>query len=68
MTVHCSCTLHMAQPPVDRERKVMYTGFRLPPPNPEAARAARERLGKVREAAPSPFPAGEPRQPALIPP
>src|SRR5262249_6118462 len=29
-TVHCSCTLHMAQPPVDRERKVMYTGFGLP--------------------------------------
>jgi hypothetical protein len=30
-TVHCSCTLHTAQPPVDRERKVMYTGFGLPP-------------------------------------
>ena len=30
-TVHCSCTLHMAQPPVERERKVMYTGFGLPP-------------------------------------
>jgi hypothetical protein len=30
-TVHCSCTMHMAQPPVDRERKVMYTGFGLPP-------------------------------------
>jgi hypothetical protein len=29
VTVHCSCTLHMAQPPVDRERKVMYTGFGL---------------------------------------
>jgi hypothetical protein len=29
-TVHCSCTLHMAQPPVERERKVMYTGFGLP--------------------------------------
>ena len=23
--VHCSCTLHMSQPPVDRERRVMYT-------------------------------------------
>jgi phytanoyl-CoA dioxygenase PhyH len=30
-TVHCSCTLHMSQPPIERERKVMYTGFGLPP-------------------------------------
>lgn len=30
MTVHCSCMLHMAQPPMDRERKVLYTGVRLP--------------------------------------
>ena len=52
VTIHLSCTLHMAQPPVTRERRVLYTGFRLPPSNPEAARAARERLGKVREAAP----------------
>ena len=51
VTVHLSCTAHMAQPPVERERKVLYTGFRLPPLNPEAARAARERLGEVREAA-----------------
>jgi Phytanoyl-CoA dioxygenase (PhyH) len=51
VTIHLSCTLHMAQPPVERERKVLYTGFRLPPLNPEGARAARERLGKVREAA-----------------
>ena len=42
----------MAQPPVDRERRVLYTGFRLPPANPEATRAAGERLGEVREAAP----------------
>ena len=51
VTVHLSCTIHMAQPPVDRERRVLYTGFRLPPSNPEATRAARERLGAVREAA-----------------
>ena len=51
VTMHLSCTLHMAQPPVERERRVLYTGFRLPPANPEATRAARERLGKVREAA-----------------
>ena len=31
VTVHLSCTLHMAQPPVERERRVLYTGFRLPP-------------------------------------
>ena len=29
VTVHCSCTLHMSQPPVERERRVMYTGFGL---------------------------------------
>ena len=52
VTLHLSCTMHMAQPPVDRERRVLYTGFRLPSLNPAAARAARERLGKVREAAP----------------
>jgi hypothetical protein len=52
VTLHLSCTMHMAQPPIDRERRVLYTGFRLPSLNPAAARAARERLGKVREAAP----------------
>ena len=29
ITVHCSCTLHMSRPPVDRERRVVYTGFGL---------------------------------------
>ena len=52
VTVHLSCTLHMAQPPVERERRVLYTGFRLPASNPEAASAARQRLREVREAAP----------------
>ncbi len=51
VTVHLSCTLHMAQPPVDRERRVMYTGFRLPPLRPAAADAARRRLRAVRETA-----------------
>lgn len=51
VTIHLSCTLHMAQPPVDRERRVLYTGFRLPPLNPDATRAARARLGQIREAA-----------------
>jgi hypothetical protein len=31
VTVHCSDTLHRAFPPVERPRKVVYTGFRLPP-------------------------------------
>jgi hypothetical protein len=31
VTVHCSCTLHMSQPPVTRERRVLYTDFSLPP-------------------------------------
>jgi hypothetical protein len=51
VTVHLSCTLHMAQPPVERERRVLYTGFRLPPIAPEAAAEARRRLRDVRETA-----------------
>jgi hypothetical protein len=51
VTVHLSCTLHMAQPPVERERRVMYTGFRLPPLAPEAAADAQRRLRTVRETA-----------------
>jgi hypothetical protein len=53
VTVHCSCTLHMAQPPVERERRVLYTGFGLP--ERVAAGDARRRalgdIGRVREAA-----------------
>ncbi len=52
VTVHLSCTMHMAQPPVERERRVMYTGFSLPPRDRAAASAARARLREVREAAP----------------
>jgi hypothetical protein len=52
VTVHLSCTMHMAQPPVDRERRVMYTGFSLPVRDRAAAGAARARLREVREAAP----------------
>ncbi len=51
VTVHLSCTLHMAQPPVDRERRVLYTGFRLPPLAPDDAGEQRRRLREVREAA-----------------
>lgn len=52
ITMHLSCTLHMAHPPVDGERRVMYSGFALPPADAEAAKAGRARLGAIREAAP----------------
>ena len=51
VTVHLSCTLHMSQAPVDRERRVMYTGFRLPVKNAEAARESLARISAVRESA-----------------
>ncbi len=51
ITVHLSCTLHMAQPPVGRERRVLYTGFRLPDRSGAAA-LARQKLRAVREVAP----------------
>jgi len=51
ITVHLSCTLHMAQPPVARERRVLYTGFRLPDRSAAAA-LARQKLRAVRESAP----------------
>jgi hypothetical protein len=51
VTVHLSCTLHMAQPPVDRERRVLYSSFRLPPRDAEAERAAEVRLRAIREQA-----------------
>jgi hypothetical protein len=31
VTVHLSCTAHMARPPVRAERRVLYTAFGLPP-------------------------------------
>ncbi|MDQ1380539.1 MAG: hypothetical protein QOJ71_1258 [Actinomycetota bacterium] len=55
VTLHLSCTMHMAQPPVERERRVMYSGFGLPPlaaTDTDALAAARARLGAVREGAP----------------
>ena len=38
VTVHTSCTMHMSYPPVEKERRVMYTGFSLPPRSGDAAR------------------------------
>jgi Phytanoyl-CoA dioxygenase (PhyH) len=53
ITVHLSCTLHEATPPLIEERRVMYTGFSLPPreEGPErgggALRDLRERVYKI---------------------
>lgn len=50
VTVHLSCTLHMAQPPVDQERRVLYTDFRLPDDGPDPGEA---KLARIREGAPT---------------
>lgn len=54
VTIHCSDTLHRAYPPVERPRKVVYSGFVLPPrdgevrrQDPAAARAQRSGLSDV---------------------
>ncbi len=53
LTVHLSCTLHEATPPIHSTRKVMYSGFRLPSrfdgPSPGTAELSnvRERVFKV---------------------
>jgi hypothetical protein len=57
LTVHCSDTLHKSHHPRDRPRKVVYTGFGLPPLPGDVApkvpkaeqRAARARLTNVRD-------------------
>jgi hypothetical protein len=41
VTVHCTCTMHMSHPPVDRERRVLYTAFTLP--SRDTAGSAEER-------------------------
>jgi hypothetical protein len=52
VTVHLSCTLHMSEPPVRRERRVMYTDFSLP--DREGGRAPGEdTLRRIREGAPT---------------
>jgi hypothetical protein len=55
VTVHLSCTLHMAQQPVTRERRVLYTGLRLPRHHAadlEAEASAVQRARAIREASP----------------
>ncbi|MEZ5166499.1 MAG: phytanoyl-CoA dioxygenase family protein [Acidimicrobiales bacterium] len=56
VTVHCSDTLHRAHPPIERPRKVVYSGFGLPPlpgdevtPDPRYSRAARAELTSVQD-------------------
>jgi hypothetical protein len=52
VTVHASCTLHMSQPPIDRERRVMYTGFDLPAIDVgEGQQRAMAAIGVVRQSA-----------------
>ncbi len=48
VTVHLSCTLHMSQAPVTAERRVLYTGFRLPDDG-RTSKATAEKLSKIRE-------------------
>jgi ectoine hydroxylase-related dioxygenase (phytanoyl-CoA dioxygenase family) len=47
LTVHLSCTLHEATPPVTHERRVMYTNFGLPPQ--EDAVVVTNALSELRE-------------------
>jgi hypothetical protein len=52
VTIHLSCALHMAQPPVTRERRVMYTDFSLPDRDGGFA-PGEDTLSRIREGAPS---------------
>lgn len=51
VTVHLSCTHHMAQAPTVRERRVLYTSFRLPSVRVDSAIESRARINQAREAA-----------------
>jgi hypothetical protein len=51
VTVHCSCTLHMSRPPIDQERRVVYTGFGLAPrPGDEREELSDEEIRRRRQA------------------
>ena len=60
ITVHLSCTLHKSQPPIAQERRVLYTGFRLPRRGTDAERQGLERLRAIREDAPVKAPTARP--------
>ncbi|NQX87676.1 MAG: phytanoyl-CoA dioxygenase family protein [Halioglobus sp.] len=51
ITAHLSCTHHMSQAPRVRERRVMYTGFRLPSVAVDNRVASKSRISRAREAA-----------------
>ncbi|HJR26731.1 MAG TPA: phytanoyl-CoA dioxygenase family protein [Acidimicrobiales bacterium] len=48
VTVHLSCTLHMSQAPRTAERRVLYTGFRLPDEGRTSPETA-AKLSRIRE-------------------
>jgi hypothetical protein len=51
VTVHCSCTLHMSRPPIDQERRVVYTGFGLAPrPGDVREQLSEEEIRRRRQA------------------
>ncbi len=52
VTVHLSCTLHMSQPPVERERRVLYTDLSLPV-DEEAGVRTESAVARIRAAAPT---------------
>ncbi len=52
VTIHLSCTLHMAEPPTDTERRVLYTSFDLAPRDAAATAKAERELSASRELAP----------------
>jgi len=51
ITAHLSCTHHMSEAPRARERRVMYTGFRLPSVTVDSTIESRAQINRVREAA-----------------
>jgi ectoine hydroxylase-related dioxygenase (phytanoyl-CoA dioxygenase family) len=52
VTVHLSCTYHMSIPPQSAERRVVYTGFGLPP-RPHDSAERHDALRQIRERAPA---------------
>ncbi len=52
VTVHLSCTLHMSQPPVSSERRVLYTDLTLPTDETDGS-LNEAKLRRVRDAAPT---------------
>jgi len=51
ITAHLSCTHHMSEAPRARERRVMYTGFRLPSVTVDSSSESRARINRARELA-----------------